>query len=189
MRFDEAMSRSPPMSAPPTATDFLRGVRRLLVVGPSGAGKSRLAQRLGERLGLPVVHLDVHYYEPGWRPVSPDVFEARLAALTATDAWIIEGDFSDHLHSRLERAEALIELAFAPLGCIRRVLARAIRDRHARRADLPAGCTESLDPGCLMDICSWRRRARPRLRHMLRSHPQVRVASFADRGALGAWLG
>lgn len=34
-------------------------MRRVLIIGNSGGGKSTLARRLGEKLGLPVIHLDV----------------------------------------------------------------------------------------------------------------------------------
>ena len=43
-----------------------------LVVGPGGAGKSTFARRLGERTGLPVIHLDEHYWRPGWEPTPDD---------------------------------------------------------------------------------------------------------------------
>lgn len=39
-------------------------VRRIVIDGPSGAGKTTLANELGERYGLPVLHLDNWY--PGW---------------------------------------------------------------------------------------------------------------------------
>ncbi|MGI8949125.1 MAG: uridine kinase family protein [Ornithinimicrobium sp.] len=50
------------MTAPPPA----RGTRSVLVLaGPSGAGKSRLAQRLAQRHGWPVLELDDFYLEAG----------------------------------------------------------------------------------------------------------------------------
>lgn len=39
-------------------------VRRIVIDGLSGAGKTTLANELGERYGLPVLHLDSWY--PGW---------------------------------------------------------------------------------------------------------------------------
>ena len=40
----------------------LRERRRILVVGSGGAGKSTFARQLGELTGLPVVHLDRHFW-------------------------------------------------------------------------------------------------------------------------------
>ena len=36
------------------------------LLGPSGSGKSTLAKRLGERYGLPVLHMDTVHFLPGW---------------------------------------------------------------------------------------------------------------------------
>lgn len=41
-------------------------VQRVVVVGSGGAGKSTFAAAPGEFTGLPVVHLDRHFWRPGW---------------------------------------------------------------------------------------------------------------------------
>ncbi|MGI4789951.1 MAG: hypothetical protein ACRYFS_14005 [Janthinobacterium lividum] len=40
-------------------------MKRAAVIGPGGAGKSTLARQMGEKLALPVVHLDVVYWHEG----------------------------------------------------------------------------------------------------------------------------
>ena len=45
-------------------------MERILIIGCGGAGKSTLARRLGEKTGLPVVHLDKLYWRPGWQHVT-----------------------------------------------------------------------------------------------------------------------
>ena len=41
-------------------------MERILIIGCSGSGKSRLARQLGQKLGLPVVHLDQLWWKENW---------------------------------------------------------------------------------------------------------------------------
>lgn len=38
--------------------------KRVIIVGNSGSGKSTLAREMGERLGLPVDHLNILFWLP-----------------------------------------------------------------------------------------------------------------------------
>lgn len=58
------MPNSPDASGDDPAADRL-AARIVLLTGPSGAGKSRLADRLAQRCGWPVVRLDDFYREGG----------------------------------------------------------------------------------------------------------------------------
>ena len=57
--------------------------KRILILGCGGAGKSTLARRLGAATGLPVVHLDGLYWQPGWLKTElPDKWEYYLDRLS-----------------------------------------------------------------------------------------------------------
>jgi len=118
-------------------------MRRIVIIGNAGSGKSTLARRLGALLNLPVVHLDVLFWEPGWREPDPDAFRERVAAAHRGDAWVSEGNYARRTFDlRLPRAELVIWMDTPRLVCLRRVLARTAWRRP--RADLAEGCKESL---------------------------------------------
>ncbi|MFP5225212.1 MAG: hypothetical protein ACLGH3_06640, partial [Actinomycetota bacterium] len=56
-------------------------VNRVLVLGGTGAGKSTFARRLGVATGLPVVHLDLLWWRPGWIESPRAEFDAAVAAV------------------------------------------------------------------------------------------------------------
>ncbi|MDL2203738.1 hypothetical protein QQF51_13830 [Brucella intermedia] len=41
-------------------------MKRIMIIGGAGSGKSSLARALGDITGLPVVHIDTLYWQPGW---------------------------------------------------------------------------------------------------------------------------
>ena len=41
-------------------------MKRVMIVGQPGAGKSTIARQIGQRTGLPVVHIDKIHWMPGW---------------------------------------------------------------------------------------------------------------------------
>ncbi|HMK99303.1 MAG TPA: hypothetical protein VK428_03865, partial [Acidimicrobiales bacterium] len=49
--------------------------RRVIVTGLAGSGKSTFSLSLGAMTGLPVIHLDLHFWKPGW--VAPSEEEWR----------------------------------------------------------------------------------------------------------------
>lgn len=103
-----------------------------------------MARRLGERLALPVSHMDFLFWKPGWRQAEPEEFRARIENSVAGDGWISEGNYSSRSFDlRLPRADLIIWLETPRAVCLRRVILRTLLRRP--RPDLPAGCEERLD--------------------------------------------
>lgn len=95
-----------------------------------------LAVQLGKRLGLPVVHLDPLYCEPGWQVPDSEGFLARVTDAIAGAAWVSEGNYRETFQLWLSRVDAVIILARSRWVCPRRVLWRSIFRRGTSR---PAG--------------------------------------------------
>lgn len=115
-------------------------VRRVCVIGCCGAGKTVLADRLGARLGLPVMHLDGHYWLPGWRRPDADVWRQRVEALATSESWVLDGNYAGTLDVRLPRADLVVVVDYPRRICMARVLRRWAR-LHGKPYAAP-GCPE-----------------------------------------------
>ena len=140
--------------------------RRVAVIGRAGAGKTTIALRLGEELGLPVVHLDRLAWDPAWRAVAEATFEARQAEAVAGDAWVIDGGYlsSRGWPERMRRAEVVVLVEAPLLVCLARILRRAVERGGERRPDLPDGCDEHLSLAFIGWTLVWNWRTRDALR-------------------------
>jgi adenylate kinase family enzyme len=110
--------------------------RRIIVTGLAGSGKSTLSLALGARTGLPVVHLDLHFWKPGWVAPSEPEWRAKQRAVLAGDAWIADGNYHETLELRLARADTVVFLDMPWWRCSGRALLRGLR----MPGELPEGC-------------------------------------------------
>lgn len=156
-------------------TDAVAAPQRILVVGSGGAGKSRLAQQVGARLGLPVVHLDAHYWRPGWTPTPEKEWHAAVADLIAQDAWVMDGNYSGTLELRLTRADLVLFLDLPRRVTLRRVVRRSLRWHGRTRPDMGQGCPERFDREFLAWVWNYPREGR------LRTLTAIEAAGAADR--------
>src|SRR5215212_10697456 len=124
-------------------------MERVVILGPGGAGKTHVALALARASGLPVVHLDRLFWRPGWKLAVEKESRPAVAEAVAADRWILDGNFlglgADD--PRFARADTVVFLDLPRVTCVRRAVARVVRNRHRRRPDLPDGCAESVDCG------------------------------------------
>ena len=146
-------------------------MKRIAIVGCSGGGKSPLAIALGERLGLPMVHLDVLFWRPDWVESDLEAFRGRVAQTHAGEAWISEGNFITGMADlRFAGADTIIWIE-QPRGlCLWRAVWRAVRDRRRGRGDLAPGCPERFDLPFYRYIWTWNTLTRPRMQAAIDTH-------------------
>ena len=116
--------------------------RRVVVTGMAGAGKSTFSRALSAKTGLPVIHLDVHFWDPGWVAPPEDEWREKQRVLLTSDDWIVDGNYHATLDLRLARADTVVFLDTPWWICARRALLRGIRKPPAG-FELPDGCDDS----------------------------------------------
>jgi len=84
--------------------------RRVIVTGLAGSGKSTFSLALAAKSGLPVIHLDLHFWKPGWVAPSETEWREKQCGVLAADAWIADGNYHETLDLRLERADTVVFL-------------------------------------------------------------------------------
>lgn len=113
---------------------------RIVVTGMAGAGKSTFSKVLATKTGLPLIHLDLHSWNPGWVRVSEEEFIEKQRVLLASETWIVDSNDVDN-ELLFQRADTFVVIATPWWICSWRAFIRGLR--RAPGAQLPGGCDES----------------------------------------------
>jgi adenylate kinase family enzyme len=160
-------------------------MERVLVIGSGGSGKTTFATRLAPLSGLPLVHLDSHYWLPNWRKRPEEEWPRIVAELLSADRWIMDGNYGGTLEERLEACDTVFFLDIPRTQCITRVLRRQISGWGRHRPEMPEGCNERLSLEFLAWIWAYPARRRGRILqrlerlaerkdvHIFRSDPEI----------------
>ncbi|MFC7342001.1 DNA topology modulation protein FlaR [Saccharopolyspora griseoalba] len=161
---------------------------RVVVVGSSRAGKSTFSRSPGERLGVPVISLDEHYWRPGWqRPPQQRWRREQAELLDEHPSWIADGNCWSTLDVRLERADAVVFLDVPRLRCLPQALWRGLR--HRGRALQAPGCPERWSWSFFGHIWSYPAQHRPRLLAAIADHAShARVVVLRHRYEMREFL-
>lgn len=144
------------------------------MLGAGGAGKTTIARELGERLRLPVIHLDALYWKPGWVEPDKDEWLMRLREVLQAEAWILDGNYSSTLPLRLAACDTVVFLDLPRLTCMARVLMRGLRHRGRTRPDMAPVCPERFSLVFLLWIWGYAQRSRSKVLALLEAQRGTR---------------
>ena len=160
----------------------------MIIIGCGGAGKSTLARKLGEKTGLPVVHLDKLFWKPGWESLSRDEFDVLHRRELAKDRWIIDGNFDRTIPERLARCDTVIYLDFSRLACLLGVCKRILTTYGTVRPDMGEGCPERFDWEFLCWVWNFNKNKRARNYRLLSEVEGVNIIILKNRRQVERYL-
>jgi adenylate kinase family enzyme len=143
-------------------------MNRIAIVGSPGSGKTTLAERLGVRINVPVVHLDHHFWHPGWVETPADEWVSRQIELLSGSSWIVDGTYFQTLDIRFERADTIVYFDISRWRCLYRALYRSVT--HFGQDVQAKGCPEHFDPTFIKFIYHFPRDVKPKIDEAIARH-------------------
>lgn len=119
-------------------------MEKILIIGSSGSGKSTFAEKLANKTGVELIHLDALYYDLKGNGLYNGEWERAQSEMVKKEKWIIDGNFFRTINIRLKEADTVILFDFPKLFSLYRNLKRFILYRNNHRPDMPASFKEDI---------------------------------------------
>ena len=163
-------------------------MKRVIIIGCGGAGKSTLARKLGEKTGIPVIHLDKLFWKPGWVERTAEEFDPMLQQELEKDTWIMDGNFNRTMPQRAQRCDTIIYLDFSRTACLWGVLKRVITTYGTVRPDMGEGCPERIDFEFLKWVWGYNKNKRERNYRLLNETTHAETIVLKNRRSVRRFL-
>lgn len=163
-------------------------MERIVIIGCGGAGKSTLARTLGEKLSIPVVHLDKLFWKPGWVEISEEEFDELHRQEIAKDHWIMDGNFNRTMPERVARCDTIIYLDFNRFACLMGVVKRVLTTYGKVRPDMGEGCPERIDFEFFKWVWNYNKNKRQRNYQLLNEATHAQTIVLKNRTAVKKFL-
>ncbi len=108
-------------------------MKKVIVIGCPGSGKTTFAIKLNKLTELPLFHLDAIWHKPDKTHIPREEFDKRASEIFATSEWIIDGNYSRTIETRIQHCDTVFLFDLPTEICIQGATERIGKGRY----DLP----------------------------------------------------
>ena len=158
-------------------------MKKIMVIGCPGSGKSTFSRALHRKIGIPLYHLDMMYWNADKTTVEKSVFRERLAAVLEKNEWILDGNYASTMEQRLVACDTVFFLDYSLEVCL-----SGIRERKGKaRSDMPWIETED-DAEFLNFIQNYSSQSKPLVMALLDQYREKDIFIFSSRAQADLYL-
>lgn len=105
------------------------------IVGNAGSGKSTLGRQIAAAIGADYIELDAIHHLPNWTLIDPHEFQTKVAEITSTPLWVIDGNYRTVVVDGpvWEHADTVVWLDLPRHVVMRQVIWRSVRRAVTRK--------------------------------------------------------
>lgn len=151
-------------------------MKKIIVIGCSGSGKTTFAEKLRDKIGIELFYLDAIWHRPDRTHISREEYDARLSEILALDSWIIDGNYSRTIETRMAACDTVFFFDLPVEVCLEGVISRLGKARY----DMPWIDTE-LDPKLKRDIEEFPSKNLPAIYALLDKYSDKNITIFKSR--------
>ena len=105
-------------------------MKKIIVIGCPGSGKTTFAEKLRDKIKLPLFYLDAIWHKPDRTHISRNEFDMRLSEILELDSWIIDGNYSRTIETRILACDTVFLFDLPTEVCLEGVISRLGKKRY-----------------------------------------------------------
>ena len=159
-------------------------MKKVIIIGCPGSGKTTFAEKLQQKSNIPLFYLDAIWHKADRTHLSREDFDQRLSEILQSDKWIIDGNYSRTMETRLCACDTVFFFDLSSEVCLQGAVSRL----GQQRKDLP-WIDYELDPTLKKKIEDFQFKTRPSIYQLLEQYKENKeIIIFKSRSQADEYL-